>query len=144
MCRGSLLAVVTRAGKRGEGRSGLLQQGEPAWWPPGGLASAGPCSSRTEAGALMEEDEPQLCGEASLSLWGPAEARKSSVLLQNPPVMVCTCRFRVREMYHFHRWLEGFRRKGKGEAIPGWKFMDPFFFLRLWTVNNRSVNIQLL
>ena len=58
----------------------------------------------------------------------PAEARKSSVLLQNLPVMVCTCGFRVREMYHFHMWLEGFRRKGKGEAIPGWKFMDPFIF----------------
>lgn len=32
--QGSLLAVVTRGGEEGEGRSGLLQQGEPARWPP--------------------------------------------------------------------------------------------------------------
>lgn len=56
VCRGSLLAVV--AG--GEGRSGLLQQGEPSLWRSGGLASPCPCSFRTETGGLMKEEGQQL------------------------------------------------------------------------------------
>lgn len=92
MCAGDPVGSGDPGGE--EGREVWLA---PAGSLPGGLLvqlSAGPCSSRTEAGALMKEDEPQLCGEASLSLWGPRLRQgKSSVLLQNLPVMVCTCRF---------------------------------------------------
>ena len=116
VCRGSLLAVVVG----GEGRSDLLQQGEP------GLVAA--CRSGLSL-SLQLQDGDWRPGEGgrtvalrrSFSLpLGQDEGRKPPTCLAPAPPRDGVAHAPLEsEMHPFHRLLPGFRTKGKGEAFPG-------------------------